>query len=64
MADNPSTRRTTKVAIVDTVAMRHENGAGCSWRGQSFASDAKGIVRVPVLAAAELRAHGFIFVAA
>ena len=64
MADNPSTRRTTKVAIIDTVAMRHEDGAGCSWRGQSFASDAKGIVRVPVLAAAELLAHGFSFLGA
>ena len=64
LADNLSTRRTPKVAIVDTVAMRHEDGAGCSWRGQSFAPDAKGVVMVPFLAAAELLGHGFSFVAA
>jgi len=64
LADNPSTRRIPKAAVVDTVAMRHEDSAGCSWRGQSFASDAKGIVSVPVLATAELLAHGFSFVAA
>jgi hypothetical protein len=41
--------------------MLHEDGAGCSWRGQSFAADAKGVVTVPVAAAAELLAHGFSF---
>ncbi len=64
LADNLSTRRTPKAVIVDTIAMHHEGRAGCSWRGQSFASDANDVVRVPVLAAAELLAHGFSFVAA
>lgn len=62
MADNPSPRRASKMAAVDSVAMRHEDGAGCSWRGQSFTADAKGSVIVPVAAAAELIAHGFSFV--
>jgi hypothetical protein len=44
------------------VTMHHEDGAGCSWRGQSFAADAKGVVTVPVAAAAELLTHGFSFV--
>jgi len=61
MADNPSQRRVSKIASVDSVAMHHHDGAGCSWRGQSFAADAKGIVIVPVVAAAELLAHGFSF---
>jgi hypothetical protein len=62
MADNPSPRRAPKTAAADTVAMLHEDGAGCSWRGQSFAADAGGVVIVPVAAAAELLAHGFSFV--
>ncbi|MGN6817329.1 MAG: hypothetical protein ACTHJR_01510 [Sphingomonas sp.] len=63
MADNPSPRRAPKAAPGDTVAMRHEDGAGCSWRGRSFVADANGIVTVPVAAAAELIEHGFGFVA-
>ena len=61
MADNPSPRRATRGRAADTVAMRHEDGAGCSWRGQSFAPDAKGVVTVPTEAAAELIGHGFAF---
>ena len=64
MADNPSPRRAPKASAAETVAMRHDDGAGCSWRGQSFAPDAKGVVTVPVAAAAELIAHGFSFAAA
>lgn len=64
MADNPPSGRTQNVTAVDMVAMRHKDGAGCSWRGQSFAADGKGIVTVPVAAAADLLAHGFSFVAA
>jgi hypothetical protein len=62
MADNPSPRRASKAAPVDSVAMRHEDGVGCSWRGQSFAVDAKDLVTVPIAATAELLAHGFKFV--
>ena len=62
MADNPSPRRGPKAAVADTVAMLHEDGAGCSWHGQSFAADAKGVVTVPIAAAAELLEHGFSFV--
>jgi hypothetical protein len=61
MADNPSPGRTPKAAVADTVTMLQEDGAGCSWRGQSFAADAKGVVTVPVAAAAELLTHGFSF---
>jgi len=60
--DNPSPRRAPKAAPADMVTMHHEDGAGCSWRGQSFAADAKGVVTVPVAAAAELLTHGFSFV--
>ena len=62
VADNPSPRRAPKAAAVDSVAMHHEDGAGCSWRRRSFAADAKGVVTVPVAAAAELLVHGFNFV--
>jgi hypothetical protein len=51
-----------KAAIAGTVAMHHEDGAGCSWHGQSFAADAKSVVTVPIAAAAELLEHGFSFV--
>jgi len=62
MADNPSPRRASKMAAVDSVAMRHEDGTGCSWRGQSFTADARGVVTVPIAAAGDLMAHGFSFV--
>lgn len=62
MADNPQQRRTPKASPIDGIAMRHHDGTGCSWRGQSFVADAKGVVTVPVAAAAELLAHSFIFV--
>ncbi|WP_296616707.1 hypothetical protein [Sphingomonas sp.] len=62
MADNPSRRHTSKTAPVDGVAMRHPDGTGCSWRGQSFAADADGVVTVPIAAAGDLIAHGFSFV--
>jgi hypothetical protein len=62
MADNPSRRHASNMAAVDSVAMRHDDGAGCSWRGQSFAADAKGVVTVPIAAAGDLIAHGFSFV--
>lgn len=62
MADNSSPRRAPKAVAVDSVPMHHEDGAGCNWRGQSFAADAKGVVIVPVAAAAELIQHGFSFV--
>jgi len=61
MADSPSRRHAPKTAPVDGVAMRHDDGTGCNWRGQSFAADAKGVVTVPVAAAAELLVHGFNF---
>lgn len=61
MADNSSPRRAPKAAAVDSVAMRHEDGVGCSWRGQSFAADANGVVTVPLAAVAELLAHSFSF---
>jgi hypothetical protein len=41
------------------VALRHREGAGCSWRGREFPPDAEGVVLVPQEAAAELAAHGF-----
>ena len=64
MADSRSPRRAPKpAAVVHTAAMRHPDGTGCSWRGRSFASDAKGVVTVPVEAATELAGHGFGFVA-
>ncbi|WP_066806407.1 hypothetical protein [Sphingomonas asaccharolytica] len=62
MADNASPRRAPKAAAADTVTMLHEDGNGCSWRGQSFAADANGVVTVPIAAAAELLDHGFSFV--
>ena len=64
MADNRSPRRASKAApVADGIAMRHGDGAGCSWQGQSFTPDAKGVVTVPIEAAAELIGHGFDFVA-
>lgn len=62
MADNLPPSAAPKMPAVDRVSMRHDDGAGCSWRGRSFAADAKGVVTVPVAAAAELLAHGFSFV--
>jgi hypothetical protein len=62
MADNPFPRRAPKAASAHSVAMRHADGTGCSWRGQSFAADAAGVVTVPVAAAVDLLAHGFSFV--
>lgn len=62
MADNPPRRHAPKTVAVDSVAMRHADGAGCSWRGHSFAADARGVVTVPIAAAGDLIAHGFSFV--
>jgi hypothetical protein len=42
------------------VALRHPEGAGCSFAGRSYRPDAAGVVRVPAAAVAELLAHGFV----
>lgn len=62
MAEIPSRRHMSKTAPVDGVAMRHPDGTGCSWHGQSYAADAKGVVTVPIAAAGDLIAHAFSFV--
>jgi hypothetical protein len=35
-------------------------GDGCSWGGQTYEPDADGFVTVPVVAAADLAAHGYV----
>ena len=42
------------------VAMRHPEGAGCSFAGRAYEPDADGVVKVPAAAVAELLAHGFV----
>jgi hypothetical protein len=69
MADRRQNSRTADVQIRASavqpicpsgmVAMRHPEGIGCSFAGRGYAPDAKGVVLVPVEAAAELIAHGF-----
>lgn len=39
-----------------------EGGTGCSFEGEEFVADAKGIVEVPAEAVATLQDHGFVVV--
>ena len=44
----------------DMVKLRHEDAAGCSYRGCEYSADENGDVLVPAEAVRDLLAHGFV----